>query len=316
MNPVIHNADYLFNTDLINFDIPVEIHVTRFLLNDYPQCIIKHYNKIETENIFNEKTNYTFNSTNYRVFVDSNEPAVCYMKETEEDIIKFSSFYDLLLTSNKNILEKVPHSKLFVYGTTWLNKQNKDKTYLGEVDLNFQGFDLNKTNSISFLKTNKSPQAINNVPGYALREKIWPLKNNINHNSLFYYSNVCNNITGINNDGPLPKDDKLNIFNSKFSIIIENSEETNYFSEKIIDCLLTKTIPIYWGCPNINHYFDTNGFIIFENENDFLNKVNSINLQSFYENKKEYVEHNFNEAKKYALNYSKRLENTINNFIK
>jgi hypothetical protein len=297
----------------MNFDIPIEIHVTRFLKNEYPQYILKQNSNDKTLLLSQP---YFLDSNNYKVFVDSNEPAVCYMKETEEDIIKFSSFYDLLLTSNKNILDKVPHSKLFLYGTTWLNKQNKDKTYLGEVDLNFQGFDLNKTNSISFLKTNKSPQAINNVPGYALREKIWPLKNNINHNSLFYYSNVYNNITGINNDGPLPGDDKLNIFNSKFSIIIENSEETNYFSEKLIDCLLTKTIPIYWGCPNINDYFDTNGFIIFENENDFLNKINSIDLQSFYENKKECVEHNFNEAKKYALNYSKRLENTINNFIK
>ena len=112
------------------------------------------------------------------------------MKEKEEDIIKFCNFYNLILTSNKNILDKVSNSKLFLYGTTWLNKQNKDKTYLGEVDLNFQGFNLNKINSISFLKTNKSPEEINIVPGYGLREKIWPLKNNINHNSLFYYSNV------------------------------------------------------------------------------------------------------------------------------
>jgi hypothetical protein len=314
MNPIIFNADYLFNPDLMNFDIPIEIHVTRFLKNDYPQYIL--IQNSNNKNTLLSHTNYSFNTNTYKVFVDSNEPAVCYTKEKEEYIIKFSNFYNLLLTSNKNILDKVPHSKLFLYGTTWLNKQNKDKTYLGEVDLNFQGFNHVKTNSISFLKTNKSPQAINEVPGYALREKIWPLKNNINCDSLFYYSNVFYNMTGIDNDGPLPEDNKLNIFNSKFSIIIENSQEINYFSEKLIDCLLTKTIPIYWGCPNINDYFDINGFILFENKNDFLNKINLIDLQSFYENKKEYIEHNFNEAKKYALNYSKRLENTIKNFIK
>jgi hypothetical protein len=33
-----------------------------------------------------------------------------------------------------------------------------------------------------------------------------------------------------------------------------------------MDCLLTKTILIYWGCPNISEYFDTTGWIILETE--------------------------------------------------
>ena len=39
MNPIIFNADYLFNPDLMDFDIPIEIHVTRFLKNDYPLIV-------------------------------------------------------------------------------------------------------------------------------------------------------------------------------------------------------------------------------------------------------------------------------------
>jgi len=307
MNPEIYNAGHLFNENLINFDIPIEIHVNRFYKNDHPQYIINH------DSI--PQPSYTFNPNTYKVFVDSNEPLVCYMKEKEEDIINFSNFYNLILTSNTNILKTVSNSKLFLYGTTWLNKQNKDKTYLGEVEFDFKGFNIIKNDSISFLKTNKSVCAINSIPGYLLREKIWPLKNNINYNSLFYYSNVFSNITGIDNDGPLPKDDKLNIFNSKFSIIIENSKEVNYFSEKLIDCLLTKTIPIYWGCPNIGDYFDINGFILFDDENDFLNKINSINLADYYINKQAFIENNFTEAKKYAINYSKRLENIIKEYL-
>lgn len=307
MNPEIYNAYHLFNENLINFDIPVEIHVNRFYKNDYPQYIIKHTPI--------PQPSYTFNPNTYKVFVDSNEPMVCYMKEKEEDIINFSNFYNLILTSNINILKTVPNSKLFLYGTTWLNKQNKDKTYLGEVDLNFQGFDLVKTNSISFLKTNKSPKAISIVPGYLLREKIWPLKNSINHDCLFYYSNVGSNNTPIQNNGPLPEDNKLNIFNSKFSIIIENSQEINYFSEKLIDCLLTKTIPIYWGSPNIGDYFNLDGFLVFKDETHFLNKINSINLESYYLDKQVAIENNFIEAKKYALNYSKRLESIIKEYL-
>jgi hypothetical protein len=309
MKPIIFNAFHLFDTDLMDFNIPVEIHVTRFLKNDYPQYILKKTNN--DENNLLESPTYSFNSNTYKVFVDSDEPAICYMKEKEEDLIKFSNFYNLILTSNKNILETVPNSKLFLFGTTWLNKQINNKTHLGEVDINFEGFKIIKINNISFLKTNKSSHAINTVPGYNLREKIWKLKSNISNPCLFYFSNVGYNFTRINHDGALPEDNKLNLFNSKFSIIIENSQEINYFSEKLIDCLLTKTIPIYWGCPNISDYFDIDGFLIFENENDFLNKINSIDLDIYYSDKQTAIENNFNKAKKYAINYSKRLETSI-----
>lgn len=40
-----------------------------------------------------------------------------------------------------------------------------------------------------------------------------------------------------------------------YSIAIENSCLENYFSEKFTDCILSWTIPIYYGCPNIDKYF-------------------------------------------------------------
>lgn len=49
----------------------------------------------------------------------------------------------------------------------------------------------------------------------------------------------------------------------KFSIIIENCQENDYFTEKLVDSFACKTVPIYWDCPNIDDYFDTKGMIIF-----------------------------------------------------
>ena len=40
-----------------------------------------------------------------------------------------------------------------------------------------------------------------------------------------------------------------------YSIAIENCCKENYFSEKFTDCILAWTIPIYYGCPNIDKYF-------------------------------------------------------------
>jgi hypothetical protein len=316
MKPIIYNADYLLNEDLMDFDIPIEIHVTRFLKNNYPQYIIKHKMKPELDGNLIADTDYNFSKNVFKVFIDSNEPQVCYMKEKEKDILNFSNFYNLILTTNPKILNTVSHSRLFPYGTTWLNKLNKDKTYLGEVEPLFNGFDLNKENTISFLKTNKSKHAIETIPGYNLREKIWNIKNQIKLPNKFYYSNVGSHNSEIKHDGLLPEDNKLNLFKSKFSIIVENSQEINYFSEKLIDCLLSKTIPIYWGCPNICDYFDCNGFILFADENELIDKINKINLNTLYVEYKKYIDINFEKSKLYALNYSVRVENKIKEFLK
>lgn len=318
MKPVIYNADYLFDENLINFPFLIEIHVTRFLNNNYPQYILKQ--KINTSNEDNtliSDNHYEILNDSYRIFIDSNEPSVCTLKEIEEDIIKYANFYKLILTSNENILKKIPHAKLFLYGTTWLNKSNDKHTkiYLGEILEDFNGFDIKKENNISFLKSNKPLSLIQKVPGYNLREKIWLLKNKIQHKTYFYYGNVSFNNTFVINDGVLPNDDKLNIFNSKFSIIIENSKEKNYFSEKLIDCLLTRTIPLYWGCPNIDEYFDIDGFIVFKDENHLIDILNDIDIEKIYDLKQKHIENNFIIAKKYAKNFSKRLEEEIKKYI-
>jgi hypothetical protein len=45
------------------------------------------------------------------------------------------------------------------------------------------------------------------------------------------------------------------LLRSSMSICIENSAQENYFTEKVIDCLLAWTMPLYWGCPNIGNFF-------------------------------------------------------------
>ncbi|EKX50212.1 hypothetical protein GUITHDRAFT_135383 [Guillardia theta CCMP2712] len=49
-----------------------------------------------------------------------------------------------------------------------------------------------------------------------------------------------------------------------FSIVIENVKEDCWFTEKLLDCFLTGTVPIYWGCPSIHEHFDTRGMILLE----------------------------------------------------
>jgi hypothetical protein len=69
-----------------------------------------------------------------------------------------------------------------------------------------------------------------------------------------------------------------------FSICIENDTRDTYFTEKILDCFATGTIPVYKGTKNILNHFNPDG-ILFLDEislNDltkelYVSKINAIN---------------------------------------
>jgi len=86
----------------------------------------------------------------------------------------------------------------------------------------------------------------------------------------------------------------------RFSIVIENCQKDYYFSEKLIDCFMTGTIPIYWGCPSIGEFFDTNGMLIINNVDDLEAAIKSLS-EELYTSKLESIKHNFEEAKKYLV---------------
>jgi hypothetical protein len=69
----------------------------------------------------------------------------------------------------------------------------------------------------------------------------------------------------------------------KFCLTIENSSEDYYISEKFYDCILTNTIPIYYGCSNIKNYCNENGYILLENITNLdyvIDKIKWINENS------------------------------------
>ncbi len=63
----------------------------------------------------------------------------------------------------------------------------------------------------------------------------------------------------------------------KFIVTMENSRESYYITEKILQGFLSSSIPIYWGSKNIHKYFNTNRFINIDEMNQ-ENIQSSINL--------------------------------------
>lgn len=94
----------------------------------------------------------------------------------------------------------------------------------------------------------------------------------------------------------LPKNLKINgCKDYMFQIVIENCKLPNEYTEKILDCFMTAVIPIYWGCPNINLFFNEKGILIFNTIDECLNIVNNLSEELYYE-KLLYVQQNFDRA--------------------
>ena len=61
-----------------------------------------------------------------------------------------------------------------------------------------------------------------------------------------------------------------------FSVAIENGQYETYFTEKLLDCFATGTIPVYLGAPDIGEHFNKDGIIDLTEELIFLMKYTII----------------------------------------
>ncbi len=72
-------------------------------------------------------------------------------------------------------------------------------------------------------------------------------------------------------------DDKWDVLSPyKYHIALENSSSKYYWTEKISDCYLTGTYPIYFGCTNIEDYFPQEAYKTID-INDFDEAIHIIN---------------------------------------
>jgi len=235
---------------------------------------------LHKELFFNKKVSISFDlpttviDADFKVLVQIEPPSI---QDIVQMIIYSQNKFDIIFAWNNDILNKCTNSVLFPFGSCWINEEDQ-KIH-------------KKTKEISIIA---SPA--NKTVGHRLRHEI--IQSNIMELDLFGsgYNPIENKITAL-------KD-------YRFSIVVENEKIDNWFTEKLIDCLITGTIPIYWGCPNIGDYFDTRGFIIVDSIEDLIIKKNILN-ETTYSEMLPYIKINFELAKKYT-DFWLRLESEIN----
>ncbi len=77
-----------------------------------------------------------------------------------------------------------------------------------------------------------------------------------------------------------------------FSITMENCQESLYYTEKLTDCFVTGTVPVYWGSEDIGEIFDERGIIILDKKFD----IGSLN-EKLYKDLTPHIKENFRIAK-------------------
>jgi hypothetical protein len=225
----------------------------------------------------------------YRVYCDSFEPSSSCANISF--LQKILPLYNLVLTKNPIFINLHKNAKLFYFGGSFV----------------YPEIPKNKNYSVSFLTTKPSWH----LPGYDLRYELWKRQNEINIPKIFYSSNRMPIDTTKLLPGNGSNLDKIILFESMFHICIENTLEPNYFTEKIVDCFWTETLPIYWGhAETINKLFDSNGVIFFKNVDELISICNNLKCDDYYA-KLDSIKKNKIASEQYCIDMNIRLKNKI-----
>lgn len=200
--------------------------------------------------------------------------------------------FDLILTHDPEILKMCPNSTCYPFGTTWI-----------------RNFDLaiEKEYCVTSLIGAK-----NFLPNQSLRQQLPSLLDDIKNIPIHLWNSRNQPFFS---QGRMVEDRtyKNELFYSQFHIAIENVSTDNYFTEKLIDCFQTKTIPIYIGCPNVEKYFDKSGMFHVMDLYELREVVKQI-TPATYRTMLEAIENNYQRSLPYA-NFRETLDNIITVFV-
>jgi hypothetical protein len=201
-----------------------------------------------------------------------------------------------VLTWDQDILDNCSNAILFYHSCNYLEKDytdsflNKDKIF-----------------EVSFLSGAKKL-----IEGHKFRQEVYKLKDKITIPKKWFYTLEDFNQDDFNNGGIGRPNEFLHskkvCFNeSMFHVCVENTKQPNWFTEKISDAFNTKTIPIYWGCPNIPDFgYDERGIIRFNTTDELVSIINNL-TEDTYKSMKPYVDYNYEVAKN-ELQFKPKIE--------
>ena len=221
-----------------------------------------------------------------------------------------ASYFSGILTYNQNLLDKLPNAIPFTFGLI----QSQDKEYYNSFR------DKEKTFEVSFLSGVKDLST-----GHQFRQEIYKIEDQITIPKKWYrvlddfdhstnvrpgYPEYSKDISHIPDFEAPEQYGRRVLFNdSMFHIAVENVKNVNWYTEKIAQAFATKTVPIYWGCPNLDELgYDSRGIITFETTEELVDILNNLSPQDYF-SRLEYINHN------YEVSLVDTFKNNLTNFL-
>lgn len=184
------------------------------------------------------------------------------LKWPSDSVREFHGLFDLILTNEESLLD-LPNAMFCLFGGSWVKSLPNSHCF-----------------GVSFLYSN-GIGAEHVFAGYRDRREIWNRHAQIEIPTRFYTSAMRPPV-GIIKLNPYPYPDKTGLFESMFSIIVENDYQEHFFTEKIIDCFRSYTVPIYFGAGHIGKYFNTDGMILPSTVDDMITKINRLSISDYW----------------------------------
>jgi hypothetical protein len=140
--------------------------------------------------------------------------------------------------------------------------------------------DIKKKFGVSIVMTNRMV-----APGHPMRRELYDRRKEIKI-PFDIYRGTWNGFEPSADTIQMPpwpnKKWKVKVFDCMFHIVIEGFKNDHYYSEKLIDCLITKTVPIYWGHTNIGKYFNGYGILTVDTVDEIIELCNKL-TPDYYE---------------------------------
>ena len=192
-----------------------------------------------------------------------------------------------ILTWNDMLLEECDNAVLFHH-----NSNNLSNDYIESFE------DKQKQFEVSFLSGAKKL-----VEGHKLRQEIYEIGDQINIPKKWFYVLDDFDQNDFDNGGiGRPNDQfwvgkQICFKESMYHVAVENVKYNNFYTEKISDAFSTKTIPIYWGCPNLGDLgYNEKGIIRFSTIPELIDIINNLTEETYYK-MKPYIDYNYEVVK-------------------
>jgi hypothetical protein len=205
--------------------------------------------------------------------------------QVQEKLIRNHKFYDLILTYNNEVLSQCANAVLFTNNGVWAQENDVSQKKF-QVSFLTSAKEMTLGHKFRVTTFRKLQRLLDNgyVPPVPIKMHMSP---------------------------PYLPDKRSMLVPFQYAISIQNSQQHSYFSEILLDCFATKTIPIFWGCANIAQYFNPDGILSFSEAScddttagALVNVLNSLTPE-FYNSKK--VQLAIEENYQKALTYTDRI---------